>query len=149
MDHLGEVMEIERLSFPTPWSKQFFVNELKYGIASLFVAVVPEKGGHERVVGYIVCGQVLDEVHIQNLAVHPRFRRKGVATRLLTYIFNHFGERGVSSFYLEVRSKNPPALNLYKKMGFIPIGVRKGYYSDTKDDAIVMKLELRDEEKRV
>jgi ribosomal-protein-alanine N-acetyltransferase len=98
--------------------------------------------GKQRVLGYICIWLVNGEVHILNLACHPDFRRHGIATSLLKYSLLFSIQKGVKKAFLEVRECNHEALSLYEKYGFEPIGIRKGYYSDTKEDAIVMVLEM-------
>jgi ribosomal-protein-alanine N-acetyltransferase len=138
---LDEIMAIEECSFVTPWSKNLFMDELQSDLSKLFVARTPDRDRGE-VAGYLCAWFVEDEVHILNLACHPRFRRRKVATGLLTHCLAHARCRGVKWAYLEVRRSNDRALSLYAKHGFKPVGLRRCYYTDTREDAIVMALEM-------
>lgn len=134
---IDDIMEIEEMSFPTPWTRRLFEETLGSPISSSFVL---EKGG--RVLGYIILYWVLDEAHILNIAIHPRFRRKGYAARLIRYVLGHCEAQGVRNFFLEVREGNVAALGLYQQIGFEQIGRRKNYYAETNEDALVMHLSL-------
>lgn len=141
LDDLDEILEIEQHSFPTPWSKNIFLKELHSEFSKIFIATSDLLGWRE-VLGYISLWFVSEEVHILNLACHPDFRRRGVATGLLAYSLSLSFQMGVRNAFLDVRESNQEALSLYQKYGFKPVGIRKGYYSDTKEDAIVMLLEM-------
>ncbi len=138
-DHLEQIMEIERKSFPTPWTRSMFIYELTSPISFNFVATMPE-GRSELVLGYIVFWMVRGEVHILNLATHPSFRRLGIARSLLLFCLDFSYQKGGVLYQLEVRKGNRAALNLYKKVGFAPWEIRKRYYADTGEDAIIMRL---------
>jgi len=141
-DDLNEVLEIEKSSFPTPWSKELFLKELHSKSSKIFLA----KSNYQkkqRVLGYIAIWFVNEEVHILNLASHPNFRRSGVAKSLIEYSLSFSFQIGARRVFLDVRETNHAALSLYKKYGFKPVGIRKGYYSDTQEDAIVMLLEMK------
>lgn len=125
--HLEQIEKIEEASFASPWSRESIKKEIERG--NTFVA---EKNG--EVLGYIMRWKVKDEIHITNLAVKPEFRRRGIASLLLKHVL----KEKAHAFYLEVRSKNLPAINLYKKFGFKELYRRKAYYLN--DDAIVMVL---------
>lgn len=131
---LDRVLEIEQLSYPTPWSRRAFRSELtENSYAHYFVA------RHQgQIVGYFGMWVILQEAHITNIAVHPDFRRQGIGEELLRFAFEKAKELGANKMTLEVRVTNIPARNLYKKMGFVERGIRKGYYTDTNEDAIVM-----------
>ena len=141
LDDLNEVLEIEQCSFPTPWSKELFLKELHSESSKIFLAK-SNFLGKQRVLGYISIWFVNEEVHILNLACHPNFRRSGVAKSLIEYSLSFSFQIGARRVFLDVRETNHAALSLYKKYGFKPIGIRKGYYSDTQEDAIVMVLEM-------
>lgn len=141
IDDLVEVLLIEQHSFPTPWSKNLFLKELHSEFSKILIAT-PNLVRGERVLGYIVLWFVSEEMHILNLASHPDYKRRGVATTLLEHSLFFSLKIGMKNSFLEVRESNQEALALYKKYGFKPIGIRKGYYSDTKEDAIVMMLEM-------
>ena len=102
------------------------------------VSFVLEEGG--RLLGYIMLYSVADEGHILNLAIDPARRREGHGSRLISHATYHSRKRGVSHFFLEVRESNHSAQGLYRKLGFKAIGRRKKYYTETKEDALVMQL---------
>ena len=136
-----DLMEIEQLSFPTPWSKDLFVKEFHSRFSKVFLAQSRHLA-KQKVLGYICLWFVFDEVHILNLACHPHFRRQSVASALLEHCLHNSCDRGTKKVFLEVRESNHAARKLYAKFGFKPIGLRKGYYTDTREDAIVMFLEV-------
>jgi ribosomal-protein-alanine N-acetyltransferase len=138
---LEEVFEIEKQSFPSPWSRDLFVRELNNQASKLFVA---REGleGMAQLFGYICFWIVGEEAHILNLAVHPCHRRLNTATVLLSCTLAYCRDKGVMCVFLEVRRGNRPAQSLYEKFGFVTDSIRKGYYNDTGEDALVMKLEL-------
>ncbi len=140
-DDLKEVLEIEQLAFPTPWSKNLFLRELHSDLSKIILAK-SDAFEKRRVLGYICIWLASGEVHILNLACHPNFRRCGIAMSLLEHSLFFSFKRGVRKAFLDVRGSNKEALALYKKYGFKQIGVRKGYYSDTREDAVVMVLEM-------
>jgi len=135
---LDEIVAIENMSFPTPWPRHVFDLELKSSRSFKRVSRV-----NGSVVGYLVAWKIYDEVHILNVAVHPDYRRRGIGQSLLDYCINFFSSKGVRSAILEVRNMNGDARRLYEKMGFRSVGVRRGYYTDTGEDAIVMELDLK------
>jgi len=139
---LEEVSEIERDSFPTPWSKGLFAKELAIPFARAFVAQEKDSG---KVVGYLCFWLVDQETHILNLAVHPRRRRQGIGTRLLTFGVNYCRRQGVQQMTLEVRRSNLRAISLYRNFQFQPQGIRRKYYTDSGEDAILMGLDLEKE----
>lgn len=130
---LPEVMEIEKISFPTPWSKESYLAELENDSAKY--RVVRLEG---RLVGYGGMWLIIDEAHITNIAVHPDFRQQGIGERLLSELIGLAKQHQAVGVTLEVRPSNQGALRLYQKLGFLPSAVRKGYYSDTDEDALIM-----------
>ncbi len=141
LDDLDEVLVIEHYSFATPWSRNLFLQELRSPSSKMFIAQA-EYQGAQKVLGYLSLWFVSEEVHILNLASHPEWRRRGIGSALLGHGLTFSREQGVERAFLEVRRSNDAALPLYRKYGFTPVGVRKGYYSDTKEDAIVMMREM-------
>ena len=139
---LDQILAIEEGSFVTPWSRNCFLEELHSRLSKMFVARTTGSG-ERRVAGYLCAWFVADEVHILNLACHPCFRRRKAATGLLAYCLDRAGADGMQWAYLEVRRSNDQALSLYSKFGFKPVGLRKGYYTDTREDAIVMALAMK------
>lgn len=136
---LDEVLYIERASFPTPWTRAAF----RYEIEQNKVARCTAMRAHSGVVGYLCFWEIGHEIHITNLAVHPAWRRRGVARRLLAAALAEGVGRGVTLAFLEVRPSNTHALALYESLGFQVIGRRNGYYFDTGEDALVMEARLR------
>jgi ribosomal-protein-alanine N-acetyltransferase len=134
---LDQVLAIER-GFTAPWSREMFVQELRQpDISDCWVAAAGE-----RVVGYVLWWYVADEIHIVNLAVHERCRRRGIARRLLDAAFARGLSRGMKIATLEVRAHNDPALALYSSLDFVKVAIRKAYYADNGEDAIVMLKSL-------
>lgn len=139
-EDLDTVYQIDEASFPIPWSKTSFEEELKNLLASYFVAKIAG-----QVVGYIGTWMVVDECHIMNVAVHPQFRRKGIAGKLVQHVLRYCNEHGISYILLEVRLHNFAAQNLYEKYGFRVDGVRKAYYKNpdgSYEDALLMIKEF-------
>ncbi len=127
---LKEIMEIERASFKCPWSEAMFLSPDEITILAYH---------NNKIVGYIVYSTVLDECHILNVAVHPDFRRKGIAQRMFDFLFQEGKKDGLNFYYLEVKIDNAPAINFYKKNGFKELGLRKGYYKDGKDALVLVR----------
>jgi ribosomal-protein-alanine N-acetyltransferase len=137
--HLEGVMEIETASFPSPWTKSMFLDELCSPLSFQFVASQGQDR-HDFILSYIIFWMFREEVHILNLATHPGFRGFGIARSLLLFALDYSYRRGGILYLLEVRRGNRAALHLYEKVGFASWGVRKKYYADTDEDAIVMGL---------
>jgi [ribosomal protein S18]-alanine N-acetyltransferase len=136
---LDDVMDIERESFKAPWSRSVFMEELVREWAHLWV-LRPADGG--PVAAFINFWLVRDEIHILNVAVHPRFRRAGYASQLLQSTIEFAWKKRVRYLTLEVRRSNNGAIKLYRSFDFKPIGIRPNYYAEDKEDAIVMLLTL-------
>ncbi|MBP1660699.1 MAG: RimI3 [Candidatus Aminicenantes bacterium] len=137
---LPAVREIESLSFSNPWSDATFRGEIQNkGISFPMIIVRPQDG---RVVGYIMYWQIRDEVQINNVAVHPDFRGKGIGEAAMRLVLKEVREKGATFATLEVRVSNAAAVRLYEKMGFKILGTRKGYYTNPVEDAYVMGLVL-------
>ena len=138
--HLDEVAELERICFSVPWSRSMLAEELD-NACSAFLAAVDETG---RVVGYAGLLVVLDEGYITNVAVHPDFRRRGIAQKLLD-VFENFATANKLAFLtLEVRESNYGAIALYGSRGYRGVGRRKNYYEHPKEDAVIMTREFGD-----
>lgn len=131
---IDRVCEIEEEIFPLPWSRTSFEDQLATDRCA-FPWVVEKNGD---VVGYLVSWLVEDELHIGNIAVAPSLQGGGVGRALLAHCIGAAVERGVTRATLEVRVSNTRAIALYEGHGFIPVALRKGYYSDTGEDALVM-----------
>ena len=133
---VDEVVEIEAKSFGNHhWSKSSFIQELSNGYAHYFAAIDIESG---KVVGYCGLWHILEEAHFSTISVSPDFRRKHIAEALLVKMINYCYENEIKYFTLEVRASNTPAQNLYVKYGMKSLGVRKGYYQDNNEDALIM-----------
>ena len=136
--HLPQVAALERICFPAdPWSEELFRAALD-SPHTVLLAAEEENGS---VLGYAVLSAVLDEGNLDNIAVAPRCRRQGVADTLLSALTD-FARGRLSVLMLEVRASNLPAVTLYEKHGFVPVGRRKNYYNAPNEDAILMTLEL-------
>ena len=135
---LDAVLEIER-GFNAPWTREMFLQELANTDTSSQLAA--EWDGVLR--GYILWWYVADEVHIVNVAVHPGFRRRGAARQLLHAVFEAARARGMTIATLEVRFHNVAAITLYEALGFQKVAIRKSYFADNGEDAVVMLKSLR------
>jgi ribosomal-protein-alanine N-acetyltransferase len=143
---LDAVLEIERASFRTPWSRQAFLHELERNrVASLWVARGGRPGAASdpvAVVGYLCLWAVADEIHVTNLAVHPSRRGEGVGRLLLGTLLAHHRTQGARRAFLEVRPANAEARRLYAGLGFQEVGRRRGYYVDSGEDALLLEARL-------
>lgn len=134
--NLGDVdavLEVEKQAFQTPWSRQAFVDEMQHDLSYYLVLV---KEG--QIIGYGGMWLIVDEAHVTNVAVLPEFRGSGLGKLLMSSMIDHAKKRGAVSMTLEVRVTNEVAKGLYTFFGFKPSGVRRNYYTDTKEDALVM-----------
>lgn len=134
---LDEVDAIERHSFKTPWPAQVFLDELARDWARVDVA----RDG-ARIVGFCNYWLVKDEVHLLAIATHPDRRRAGVGRLLMDHLLAIAHARAARLITLEVRRSNAPAIALYEQLGFVAVGVRRAYYAEDSEDALVMTLEL-------
>ncbi len=139
-DDLPAVQEIERLSFTTPWPPHAYRTELESNRLATYLVVRVEG----RVVAYAGMWLMVDEAHITTFAVHPSWRRRRIAERLLIALLELAVRRQAREATLEVRLSNIPARRLYEKFGFRPVGVRPRYYSDDNEDALIMTTETLD-----
>jgi [ribosomal protein S18]-alanine N-acetyltransferase len=137
LSDLDQIMEIELLSFSSPWSRQVFLEEFERDFAHLKVL----RASRGRVVAFINYWVVADEIHVLNVATHPDWRRRGLGRRLMLHCLREARKRESALVTLEVRRSNEKAINLYQSLGFEPVGVRPRYY-ENKEDAIVMVLRL-------
>lgn len=140
------IFAIEKESFPTPWSRWTFLAELTQPI-SHFLVIGPAPPEPWKVWGYVVFWVVAEEMHLLNLAVRPDQRRNGIARVLLSEALEHSRTQGATVAWLEVRPSNTAARALYESFGFKEVGLRPGYYDDTKEDAILLALFWKDEGK--
>ena len=132
---LNGVEEIERASYPTPWSRSMFAGEVSKPSSLCLGAFDTED---DRLAGYLIVSRYVDAWHVMNIAVAPGYRRHGIAKRLLNDLFDRTGDDGKRGYTLEVRVSNNDAIKLYEQMGFRSRGVRRGYYTDNREDALIM-----------
>ena len=132
---LTAIEQIERESYPTPWSRSMFAGELAKPSSLSLGAFDPES---KELVGYLVISRYVDAWHVMNLAVTESYRRRGVARTLLDELFEVTAADERRGYTLEVRVSNEGAIKLYEAMGFVARGVRRGYYTDNREDALIM-----------
>lgn len=134
-EEIDAMLAIEQASFTNPWTREMYLAELKnQGVSFFFLA----RDKNRRIVGFCSFWRVLDELHINNLAVLPESRRSGVATALLRRVLEEAVRLGTRRTMLEVRRSNVPAQELYQKFGFTVSGVRSKYYTNPPEDALVL-----------
>ena len=134
--HVTQIAELETICFSDPWSEKSIGSELENKLSFWLVAMEGD-----RVAGYVGSQTVLDETDMMNIAVHPDYRRKGIAEALVTALIARLKEQGSTSLMLEVRASNEPARKLYEKMGFVQVGRRPNYYRNPKEDADILRKE--------
>lgn len=141
LEDIDAVQAVERASFPVPWPANAFKHELTQNKNAHYI--VAKEGDH--IVGYAGLWLSLDEAHITTFAVLPEYRRRKIGERMLLALFERSEKLGAEWLTLEVRASNLPAQRLYEKYGFRPAGIRRRYYSDNNEDAIIMWTDrLRD-----
>jgi len=138
IDDLQNILEVERASFATPWSLDAFKAELKDNEYARYLCLELEG----QVIGYMGLWFILDEGHITNIAITPNHRGQHWGEFLMRSVMGKMVEQGMERMTLEVRVSNRPAQSLYKRLGFAIAGIRKGYYADTGEDAMIMWAEL-------
>lgn len=132
--HLNQVLQIEEKSFPTPWSRYAFTCELMDNDFARYYCLM----AGDKIRGYMGLWVILDEAHITNVAIHPDYRNRHLGELLMREVTLRCQAAGIQRMTLEVRVSNLAAQALYERLGFINVGIRKGYYTDTKEDAIIM-----------
>jgi [ribosomal protein S18]-alanine N-acetyltransferase len=135
---IDDVLKIEHASFTAPWSRQAFINELTTNRFAMYIVI--EDG--ERVVGYCGVWVIVDEAHITNIAILPEYRGRKLGEALLTQVMELTKLMGAVKMTLEVRISNYVAKSLYHKLGFKDGAIRRGYYTDNQEDALVMWVNL-------
>ena len=135
--HVPQIAELEKVCFADPWSVTSIETELTSRLSLWFVAMEGDK-----VVGYVGSQTVIDESDVMNIAVHPDFRRQGIGEALLETLADALREKGSRGLTLEARVSNTPAVSLYEKAGFRQVGLRKNYYRNPKEDALILRKEL-------
>jgi ribosomal-protein-alanine N-acetyltransferase len=132
---LDAIERIENAVYPTPWSRSMFAGELAKPSSLSLGGFDPDSG---RLIAYLIVSRYVDAWHIMNLAVHPGWRRAGVASRLLDELLDLTAGDRRRGYTLEVRVSNTAAIALYERFGFEASGVRRGYYTDNREDALIM-----------
>lgn len=144
LSDIDSVVNIERNSFPIPWTREAFVSELKGNqLARYYVAEFDN-----RVVGYAGVWLIMDEAHVTNIAIHPEYRGRGIGKKLVGILIKEVVNFGIYRMTLEVRWSNTTAQALYRKFGFVPCGIRPEYYQDNREDAIIMWGEFAKDDKK-
>lgn len=134
--HVAQVAALEKLCFSDPWSETSVASELDNPLSLWLIA--EEEG---TVLGYVGSQTVLDETDMMNIAVRPECRRRGIAAALIGELVNQLREHGSHVLRLEVRESNVPAIALYESMGFTQLGLRKNYYRNPKENALILGKE--------
>ncbi len=134
--HVEQIVELEKICFSDPWNAASIASELNNKLSFWLTAL-----DGETVAGYIGSQTVLGETDMMNVAVHPAFRRQGIAESLVNALVEGLRERGSHCLTLEVRSSNEPAKKLYEKLGFSQVGRRPNYYRHPKEDALILRKE--------
>ena len=135
MRDLNAIEDIERASYPTPWSRSMFIGELSKPSSICLGAFDPET---DELIAYLIISRYVDAWHVMNVCVEPRMRRRGIATVLLSRLFELTAGRSRRGYTLEVRVSNLGAIRLYERLGFEARGIRRGYYTDNREDALIM-----------
>ena len=138
--HLDAIEAIERESYPAPWSRAMFAGEIAKP-SSIAIGAFDGDG----LVGYLIASRYVDAWHVMNVAVTPGRRQRGVASRLLHDLFELTKADARRGYTLEVRVSNEGAIRLYERLGFVRRGVRRGYYTDNREDALIMWRDAPDE----
>ena len=133
-EDIESMAQLDKICFSAPWSKESFESEIVENARALYIVAIVDN----ELVGYAGMWGILDEGHITNIAVHPDHRRKHIGEALVSILAKTAEESGIDKLTLEVRKSNEPAKALYKKLGFEAKGLRKGYYEDNNEDAIIM-----------
>ena len=134
--HVAQIAALEKICFSDPWSERSIASELDNKLAFWLVAAEGE-----QVAGYIGSQTVRDETDMMNVAVHPDFRRQGIAEALVNELVENLKKLGSHCLTLEVRASNAPAISLYEKLGFHEIGRRRNYYRNPREDALILRKE--------
>ncbi len=135
---LDEVLEVEQQCFTTPWSRYAFICELRDNRFSHYIVARHD----DSIIGYGGLWIVLDEAHVTNVGIIPEYRGRGIGETLMRTLIEIAKSNGAKQMTLEVRKSNYVAQNLYSKLGFEPRGIRRGYYIDDKEDAVIMWKDL-------
>jgi ribosomal-protein-alanine N-acetyltransferase len=138
LTHLNAIEAIEKRAYPTPWSRSMFASELAKPTS---ICIGAFEG--EDLLGYVINSRYVDAWHVMNVAVAPEHQRRGIATRMLEHLFELTCDDERRGYTLEVRVSNEEAIALYEKLGFEARGIRRGYYTDNREDALIMWRDAR------
>jgi len=133
-EHIDDIVVVEKLSFKIPWSRQSITDEFMHNKSAVYFCALADG----KAIGYAGMWLICDEGHITNIAVHPEFRRCGVGSALMEALLEEAKKRNLTALTLEVRKSNHAAQSVYRKYGFEEGGLRKAYYADNNEDAIIM-----------
>ena len=133
---LASIERIERRAYPTPWSRSMFAGEIAKQSSICLGAIDAENAG--LLVGYMIISRYADAWHVMNIAIDEDYRRRGIATQLLNRLFALTSTDDRRGYTLEVRVSNGHAIKLYESLGFVARGIRRGYYTDNREDALIM-----------
>ncbi|MBK5246105.1 MAG: ribosomal protein S18-alanine N-acetyltransferase [Peptostreptococcaceae bacterium] len=134
---VNQIADLDKICFSVPWSEQSFAKELKENNLAFYILAESKETG--QIVGYAGVWLIQEEGHITNVAVHPDFRRKHIGMTIIDVLMKESRKQaGIKTFTLEARKSNTVAIELYKKFGFAEVGIRKGYYQENKEDAVIM-----------
>ncbi len=134
------VLAIERAAYTSPWTKRMFESELWENPFSF--AYVAREEEHRRIVGYVLFWMVYDELHLMNVAVDPAWRRRGIGEEMVRFALTTGLARGIRTATLEVRASNFTAQSLYRKLGFFQVGIRRNYYREPREDALLLQCDF-------
>jgi [ribosomal protein S18]-alanine N-acetyltransferase len=134
---LAAIEAIERASYPTPWSRSMFAGELAKS-SSICLGAFDTDGDEGRLVGYLIVSRYVDAWHVMNVAVDPEQRGRGIGGEMLERLFELTADDARRGYTLEVRVTNGTAIRLYERLGFRARGIRRGYYTDNREDALIM-----------
>lgn len=134
---LDEIMEIENVSFTAPWPRSSYEELARLDTVNIWVAKIDTK-----LVAYMLIQHMSDEIELHSIAVAPEFRRQGIARKLIAHMMSEAGRLKIRKIFLQVRPSNSQARQMYEKIGFRSVGIRRSYYRDNGEDALVMRLEI-------
>ena len=133
-DHVSQIAELEKICFSDPWSENSIAHEIENELSLWLVAL-----DGDRVAGYVGSQSVMGESDMMNIAVHPDYRRQGIAEALVLALVSRLKSEGNYQLTLEVRASNTPAQRLYEKLGFTEVGRRRNYYRAPREDALILQ----------
>jgi ribosomal-protein-alanine N-acetyltransferase len=137
LSDLGAIETIERAAYPTPWSRSMFAGELAKP-SSICLGAFDADGKEGKLVGYLIVSRYVDAWHVMNVAVDPEHRGRGIAATMLERLFEITADDARRGYTLEVRVSNATAIRLYERLDFRSRGIRRGYYTDNREDALIM-----------